>query len=671
MAFLAVAVGVLAAAAPCDAAAIGPGVSETIAEIGQARVVVMLATQDGAAAGQMSQMAMVASVQAQVLGRLDPEDLQLATNWRLVPGFGGWLTTSGLAKLAADPLVRRIDLDVPGHAHLAVSVPLVRGNVVQSEGYTGAGITVAILDSGISRTHADFSGKIVDEQCFCEDSSHLGCCPNGLTTQSGSGAARDDNGHGTNVAGIVASKGTVSAKGMAPNAKIVAVRVLQADGGFNSASQIVSGLDWVASNHPEVKALNMSLGTNARFSGTCDNAAAWTEAFAAAISTLASQGTLSVVSSGNEMSTNQIAAPACISSAMSVGAVYKANVGPMNHGWAGCSDATTAADKIVCFSNSSSILDVLAPGSPITASGSNGGTSTYSGTSQAAPHVTGAVALLKQAVPGATPAQIRQILKQTGVSITDPRNGLHFPRIDVKSALDALKGTPPISNSLWVPVAVHSGGLGTSQWRTNLAVLNTGTAQSNLEVRLHTSAGVRSGTAYVVAGEQAIFEDIVAQLDFEGSGVLEVRFDQTIRVTAHTFNLVADQAACYPKGTFGQSYEAYRAQDGLTAGQTVYLPGLREYSAYRTNIGLANFGTTQATATVTLYDGVGHRLTSYPVTLQPAEWKQETQPFKKAGQTNMLRGYAKVMVNTGSGVIALASLIDNLTNDPTTINMMK
>lgn len=658
-------------AAPAQPAVVGPGVAEAIASQGHARVVVMLHVPEGAAASRASAMDAVASAQAQVLAGLNASDLQLSTHWRVVPGFGGRLTASGLAKLADDPLVGRVDLDVGGRAHLAVSVPLVRGNVVQAEGYTGQGVTVAILDSGITGSHADFAGKIVDEQCFCENSSGYGCCPNGLTSQSGSGAARDDNGHGTNVAGIIASKGTVSSKGMAPNARIVAVRVLQADGGFNSTSQVVSGLDWVATYHPEVSVVNMSLGTDARFSGTCDNATAWTQTFAAAINSLRSAGTLATVSAGNESDLQAMAVPACISNAIAVGAVYKANVGPYNHTWAGCNDATTAADKVVCFSNSSTALDLLAPGSPITASGMYGGTSTYSGTSQAAPHVAGAVALLAQAAPAATPAQIEQALKSTGVAVTDHRNGRQTPRLDAKSALDALKGAPQTS-SLWIPVASHDGGANNSQWRTDLGMLNTGTAQSNVDLRLYTTSGVKTKSTFVPATTQSIVEDVVGQIGHTGSGVLEVRFTQPLRVTSRTFNLVSATAACTPRGTFGQSYEAYRVQDGLSAGQTAYLAGLREYSSYRTNIGLANFGPGQASVTVFLYNGSGGLLTSYNVTLNPGDWKQENKPFyAKAGQTNMTRGYAKVTVNSGSGVVAVGSVIDNLTNDPTTVLMLR
>ena len=136
-------------------------------------------------------------------------------------------------------------------------------------------------------------------------------------------------------------------------------------------------------------------------------------------------------------------------------------------------------------------------------------------------------------------------------------------------------------------------------------MLNTGTAQSNVDLRLYTTSGVKTKSTFVPANTQSIVEDVVGQIGHTGSGVLEVRFSQPLRVTSRTFNLVSATAACTPRGTFGQGYEAYRVQDGLSAGQSAYLAGLREYSAYRTNIGLANFGPGQASVTVFLYNGSG------------------------------------------------------------------
>ena len=103
-----------------------------------------------------------------------------------------------------------------------------------------------------------------------------------------------------------------------------------------------------------------------------------------------------------------------------------------------------------------------------------------------------------------------------------------------------------------------------------------------------------------------------------------------------------------------------------------FLPGLTENASYRCNIGVVNTGTGSALVLVDLYNGAGARLATYPVNLTAGQWAQETQPFlSKAGQTAMDRGYARVTVQTGTGVFAFASVIDNLTNDPTTVAMQR
>jgi hypothetical protein len=110
--------------------------------------------------------------------------------------------------------------------------------------------------------------------------------------------------------------------------------------------------------------------------------------------------------------------------------------------------------------------------------------------------------------------------------------------------------------------------------------------------------------------------------------------------------------------------------EGIGAGQTVYVPHLIENGAFRTNVGYTNMGTGSATLTVRLYSANGTLLTSYNVTLAPGQWRQDTQPFRsRAGQTNMNAGWAKITVNSGAGVVIYGSVVDNVTNDPTTVRM--
>jgi len=200
---------------------------------------------------------------------------------------------------------------------------------------------------------------------------------------------------------------------------------------------------------------------------------------------------------------------------------------------------------------------------------------------------------------------------------------------------------------------------------------NTRSVTANVQLKFFGSSVV-STTTYVAPQAQAILTDVVDQLNASGSGPVEVLSDQPLKVTTRTYNLVSSGASCYPNGTQGQAYPVVASGDGPGAGQSAYLAGLIENAAYRCNIGVVNTGTQSATVLVELFDGAGSKLADYPVALAAGQWVQPTQPFLNvAGQTAMDRGYAKITVQSGSGVFAFASVIDNITNDPTLVTMQR
>ena len=323
---------------------------------------------------------------------------------------------------------------MPGHMALAESTDLVHARDVQASGITGKGVVVAVLDTGVDTDHPDLSDDLVNQQCFCTNADGTGCCPGGRPEASGAGAAEDEQGHGTHVAGIITSGGRVAPRGMAPDADIVAVRVLDKTGAAASANQLLKAFDWIINTQPTIKVVNTSLVFGS-FVSTCDSTNSFTAAVAQAVNTLRARGTLTVSSAGNAANKNEMGAPACVSGAVAVGAVYDANVGTISFG---CTDAATAADKIACFSNSSNALDLLAPGAAISSSGMGGGVAGFAGTSQAAPHVAGAIALMLQAKPTASADQLEAALKASGRPIVDT-NGVSAARIEVRSAVDQIK----------------------------------------------------------------------------------------------------------------------------------------------------------------------------------------------------------------------------------------
>lgn len=224
------------------------------------------------------------------------------------------------------------------------------------------------------------------------------------------------------------------------------------------------------------------------------------------------------------------------------------------------------------------------------------------------------------------------------------------------------------STRSWLQVASRAAGANQSQWRTDLGLLNTGSEAASVQVRFHTAGGVKSNTVSVAPGQQAILVDVVGQIPETGSAALEILADRPVWVSSRTYNLVAGTATCYPGGTFGQNYDAFPTASTLGTGATAYLTQLQENSAYRTNIALTNTGGETAKVTVTLFNGTGGQIGQYTVDLSPGQYKQENRPFFfKAGQSNLAAGYAKVTVTQGAGIIASASVVDNLTNDPTTM----
>ena len=148
--------------------------------------------------------------------------------------------------------------------------------------------------------------------------------------------------------------------------------------------------------------------------------------------------------------------------------------------------------------------------------------------------------------------------------------------------------------------------------------------------------------------------------------------DRPLLVSSRTYNLVAADAVCYARGTFGQDYEAFKSAEGIPGNTAVWVGQLTENASYRTNLGLANIGPGPATVLVELFDGNGVRVANYNVLLQSGEWKQENRPFATlGGQSNMARGAARVtvspgVVTSGISVLVMGSVVDNLTNDPTT-----
>jgi len=385
--------------------------------------------------------AAVAARQERVLGALPAGAFSLQRRYRRLAGLALRIRAEALAALERHPDVRHVYLDGRVHPTLAQGTALVGADTAHALGLRGAGVNVAVLDSGIDTDHPDLSDDLVAEQCFCSGSHpspQVGCCPGGADTQTGPGAAEDDTGHGTSVAGIITSGGVAAAEGAAPDAGVVALRVIGPTGG--SFSDIAAGLDWVLDNRDAladpIRVANLSLGDGGEYADPAGSPCSGSNT-ANAIAALHAAGVTVFVSSGNDGHDAGISFPACVAEAVSVGGIYDGSFSSVS--WCAnascssilCTDTDVQVDDFVCHTNSGAILDLLAPDWRTTTSALGGGSQAFGGTSAASPYAAAQAALLVEADPGLLPDGIRDALRASGVSVTNPDNGLSFPRSDV------------------------------------------------------------------------------------------------------------------------------------------------------------------------------------------------------------------------------------------------
>jgi len=217
-----------------------------------------------------------------------------------------------------------------------------------------------------------------------------------------------------------------------------------------------------------------------------------------------------------------------------------------------------------------------------------------------------------------------------------------------------------------VAAAARGEGAAGSVWRTDLGLLNTGDAAADVSVVFHRTAGPDLEIDLsLAAGEHRLIEDLVGQVGGEGSGSLEIVSSTPILVSSRTFNQS-------PAGTFGQYLDGLGSEGTVAAGTKVWLPQLQQNADFRTNIGLHNTGDGSARVRVDLHDADGSLLESTQRIIDGGARLQLQEPFDRlAGRTDIDAGYAVIEVLTGEGLVVYASVIDNRTNDPTTVPMVR
>jgi subtilisin family serine protease len=373
--------------------------------------------------GRHEQRTATLRVQEQVITELEGKGHKPGRvhKYKYTPYIAMTVDSATLDTLLSSPDVVSVEEDIPVPPALHESVPRIGATQLHTINVTGAGVTVAILDTGVDKTHPFLRDGVVYEACYStnnSDSSSL--CPDGEITSTAEGSAMPYRGdcpagwcdHGTHVAGIVGGRSGISGSpgpGVAPDAGIIAIQVFSRfDSGEDCGSKAPCIMSWSSDQMKglelvqdlgdtyTIASVNMSLGGGA-YSGPCDNEF---PAMRDAIDNLRAIGIATVIASGNDSACGGISFPACISSAISVG-------------------ATTDSDAVASFSNSASFLSLLAPGSMILSSVPGDIYESWSGTSMATPHVAGAWALMKQARPSATVDDILGSFTSTGLRVTD------------------------------------------------------------------------------------------------------------------------------------------------------------------------------------------------------------------------------------------------------------
>jgi len=343
-------------------------------------------------------------------------DAHVTHSYKLIPATAMRVRPADIEALSQDETVEHIWPDLPVHTCLDVSVPQIQAPSVWGAGFQGEGMKIAIVDTGIDPTHADFEGRVAAMTSFV------------------GGNGTDDNGHGTHVAGIAAGTGAASDgkyRGVAPAASLYIAKVLDANGS-GAMSGVMAGIEWAVDQGAHV--INLSLGS----AGPCDG----TDALSTLCDEAVQQyGVVVCTAAGNAgPASATVGSPGCARWVITIGAVDDndrvtnfSSRGPTSDGRVKPDIVFPGAGIVSAQANGTALGPVVAPGYV-----------ELSGTSMATPHATGSVALLLQASPQLTPNQVKWALLTTALELGETPNVQGSGRGDVWAAYQKIiSETPP------------------------------------------------------------------------------------------------------------------------------------------------------------------------------------------------------------------------------------
>ena len=438
------------------------------------RVVVQLAIPPGAASlGTVSedlsavQSAVRSEVDQVLRANIGSAALQTAelglTRADAHPIFSLNATLAEIERLAADSRVINIHLDLQLRPMLSESLPIIgMPSVYDNYNATGSNRAVVIFDTGVQTSHPWFTGILVGEGCFSGGGNKSNSnCPGGALSNTDPGSSVNCNGagcdHGTHVAGTAVGRnnfGSNPPNGVAKSAKLIAYQIFSKDGSAKW-SDITNALSnfYLRRNTfgVPIDAVNLSIGTEETFVGNCDIGLSSLKTI---IDNLrdAGIGIATALSAGNqgqsltEGARNGVSAPGCISTAITV-------------------SNTNDNNQVSQTSNIGSETDLHAPGTNIYAPVTESSFGTKTGTSQAAPHVAGAIAAIRSVCVSKTIAEIETALKASPHLVADTRSGgvWQKPLMRVDDAIQRLGCVPPVVPRL-ASLAPVSGSVATEAY---------------------------------------------------------------------------------------------------------------------------------------------------------------------------------------------------------------